>query len=54
MEKIKRRLIIKIKKPQSHPNSDDIITTMQNSEKRHKETENIRPLNCDFNTQPFK
>jgi len=24
---------------------------MQNSEKRHKETENIWPLNCDFNPQ---
>jgi hypothetical protein len=45
-------MIIKIIKPQSQLNNDDIIT-MQNSEKRHKETENIRPLNCNFNPQPL-
>jgi len=26
---------------------------MQNSKERHKETENIRPPNCDFNPQPL-
>jgi len=25
---------------------------MRNGKKSHKETENIRPLNCDFNPQP--